>query len=164
MPRPLDTDSARQLEHSWQYATVIALDCDQRPPVVKVKFDDNDDGEQISDWIPFMQLRAGTSFVWMPPLVGEMGIVLSAGGEMEVMKYIGASFCDQFIPDDASEDLMEIRFKNQDYFKHDSKTGILKIKASLVEVECDVVAKGISLIKHLHKGVTKGRSKTGKPV
>ncbi len=164
MPQPLDTDTARQLEHSWQYATVIALDCNQRPPVVKVKFDDNDDGKQISDWIPFMSLRAGKAFVWMPPQVGEMGIVISAGGEMEVLKYIGASFCDQFIPDDASEDLMEIRFKNQDYLKHDSKTGVLKIKASLVEVDCDVVAKGISLIKHKHDKTMPGKGKTGKPV
>ncbi|PID66583.1 MAG: hypothetical protein CR975_02085 [Gammaproteobacteria bacterium] len=122
MPRELPTDNARRAENMWQYATVIDLDCGQRPPAVKVVLDDNDDSEaerQTTDWIPFAQPRAGKGYIWMPPQVGEQGIVLSSGGEMETLLFVCGVFADEFLPENPSADLTEIRFPNDDFFSHD---------------------------------------------
>lgn len=166
MPRELPTDNARHLEHLWQYATVTDLDCGQRPPAVKVRLDD----EQSSDWIPFAQPRAGTAYMWMPPQVGEQGVVLSAGGEMETLLFIAGVFVAEHLPDNASEHLTEIKFPNGDTFSHDAQTGVLSIAASKVKIGCDVIvdgdvtADGISLKTHQHKGVTPGKKLTREPV
>lgn len=131
----LPTDSARRAEHVWQYATVQQVDCSKRPPVVKVKFDD----EQFSDWIPFFSLNAAKSYIWMPPTKGAQGIVLSASGEMETLLFISGVFTDEFLPADASENLTEIRFPNGDRIRHFADTGNLIIKNT---GDCDISCGG----------------------
>lgn len=139
----MPTDNARKSEHAWVVGTVIALNCDRRPPAVKVKLDNN----QLTDWIPWAQPRAGKSYLWFPPQVGEQGIVLSAGGEMEVMFFIAGLFTDAYLPKSPppKPELFDLRFANGDFIRHNSKTGELRIKAT---GNCYIDAKNI----HLNEG------------
>lgn len=123
MTQSLPTDAERKSEHLWVYATVTAVDCTRRPPAIKARLDD----KQSTDWIPFSSLRAGKAYIWMPPSVGEQGIVLSAGGEMESMLFISGVFTDQYLPDNPRPELTEIKFPNGDIFRHSSETGDLAI-------------------------------------
>lgn len=122
----LPTDTARKSEHAWVIGTVTALDCTQKPPVVKVQFDD----EQTSDWIAYAQPRAGKSYLWIPPQVGEQGIVLSAGGEMGFMLFVAGIFTEQFQPNTMGDKDVRLQFANGDFIHHNVEKGNMTIKAS----------------------------------
>lgn len=39
-------------------------------------------GELLTAWLPWLELRAGTTRTWSPPTVGEQVLVLSPGGDL----------------------------------------------------------------------------------
>lgn len=70
-------------------------------------------------------------------------------------------YCDQGITLQVGDSTLEITRKS---IKLSANGGTLTVDAAGATGQPDVIAAGISLVKHLHIGVTPGPSPTGKPI
>lgn len=142
-------------------------------------------GALTTDWLPWFERRAGDIKTWSPPVVGEQCLVLAPCGELaSALVLVGlpstanpapASSTDQELttyPDGAST-----------RYDHNTHTltltlpsgGTIHINADQatlngnlhvtgwVHSDADMVASGISLVSHVHDGVTAGMDTTGAP-
>src|SRR5690625_1890040 len=66
---------ARLLNNLLRIGTVSAVDAKAR--AVRVR-----DGEIETDWLRWLEVRAGSTTDWDPPTLGEQVIVLSPGGDL----------------------------------------------------------------------------------
>jgi phage baseplate assembly protein V len=83
------SDLQRRLENLVRIGTIAQVDLtDAAAPRVRVQ-----DGELLTNWLPFGTLRAGTARVWSAPTVGEQVIMLSPSGELASAVVFGSLFC-----------------------------------------------------------------------
>jgi phage baseplate assembly protein V len=76
------TDHARRLSNVARYGTVAETDYTGATagfPAIRVQLQD---GEILSDWVPWFSPRAGGDRVWDPPEVGEVVMLLAPSGEL----------------------------------------------------------------------------------
>lgn len=66
----------RLISNLIRIGTVFAVDLKSRPAKVRVA-----SGDLQSNWLPWMELRAGRTRTWNPPTVGEQVIVLCPDGD-----------------------------------------------------------------------------------
>lgn len=81
------TEGARRAANFIRYGVVA--ETDYRKAVIRL---DLQDGELLTDWIPWITLRAGGDLVWWAPEVGEVMLVLSPSGELSNAVALPASF------------------------------------------------------------------------
>jgi phage baseplate assembly protein V len=77
-----NTDHARRLSNVARYGTVAEVDYTGQTagfPALRVQLQD---GEILSDWVPWFTPRAGKDRVWDPPEVGEVVMLLAPSGEL----------------------------------------------------------------------------------
>lgn len=83
------SDLQRRLENLIRIGTIAHVDlADTGAPRVRVQ-----DGQLLTDWLPFGSMRAGTARVWSAPTVGEQVIMLSPSGELASAVVFGSLFC-----------------------------------------------------------------------
>lgn len=76
------TDHARRMSNVARYGTVAEADYTGETagfPAIRVQLQD---GEILSDWVPWFSPRAGKDRVWDPPEVGEVVMMLAPSGEL----------------------------------------------------------------------------------
>lgn len=76
------TDHARRLSNVARYGTVAEADYTGTTagfPAIRVQLQD---GEILSDWVPWFTPRAGKDRVWDPPEVGEVVMLLAPSGDL----------------------------------------------------------------------------------
>lgn len=66
----------RLITNLIRVGTVSAVDLASRPAVVRVS-----SGALESNWVPYLELRAGTTTTWDPPTVGEAVVLFSPEGD-----------------------------------------------------------------------------------
>lgn len=79
---PESTDHSRRLSNVARYGTVHEADYTGATagfPAIRVQLQD---GEILSDWVPWFTPRAGKDRVWDPPEVGEVVMLLAPSGEL----------------------------------------------------------------------------------
>lgn len=176
---------SRLIENLIRLGTIAEVDHgslpDNRPARVRVQ-----SGDLLTGWLPWTALRAGTTRDWDPPTVGEQVLVLSPSGQTAQ----GVVICGLFsalIPANGDRAGLHRRtYPDSAVVEYDSEahqllatlpaggrveivaTGGFKLQGDvdidgLVTVTRDVVAAGISLVKHPHGGVQAGNAKTGAP-
>ena len=199
----------RRLENLVRKGTVAAVRL-QSPARVRVKMGDN-----TSDWLPWMALRAGGidgGRHWHAPIVGEQVVVLCAGGDpaqgvVLVGLYSDAMpqgselpghermdwddlnywewlrgqfklFCMERIELNVADTCtlvmdtgrIEIRTPGTSITQQGDTVTIVAGGAQLVigpgqiTSNVDIVAQSVSLLRHVHKGVTPGILMTQEPV
>jgi len=62
-------------------------------------------GELLTDWLPWMAVRAGKTRTWCPPTVGEQVVVFCPSGETGTGFVLTGLYSDQSPPPSASPDL-----------------------------------------------------------
>lgn len=83
------SDLQRRLENVIRIGTIAHVELsDTAAPRVRVQ-----DGDLLTDWLPFGAMRAGTARVWSAPTVGEQVILLSPSGELASAVVFGSLFC-----------------------------------------------------------------------
>jgi phage baseplate assembly protein V len=90
---PEATDTARRLHNAIRYGVVHEADYDRAEIRVSVQ-----DGELITDWLPWLTLRAFTDAYWWAPEVGEVVILIAPSGEMSNAVALPAAFSNQNQP------------------------------------------------------------------
>lgn len=76
------TDQSRRLNNVARYGTIAEADYTGETagfPAIRVQLQD---GEILSDWVPWFSPRAGKDRVWDPPEVGEVVMLLAPSGEL----------------------------------------------------------------------------------
>ena len=164
-----------------RFATVETVDLAAARCVVRV-------GELLTGPIRWIEAAAGATRTWSPPAVGEQVLLLCAEGELEMAVALRGITCAAFPP--IGDSLRElVRFEDGAEIAYDPEThkleamlpagatvaieasGGITIDASEggiaiigdVSVEGDVVARGVSLVKHRHQQVRIGTDLSGEP-
>lgn len=70
------TELARLIENLIRLGTIAAVDTGS-PPRVRVKT-----GGITTDWLPWLERRAGTTRTWNPPTLGEQVVLLCPSGDL----------------------------------------------------------------------------------
>ncbi len=176
---------SRLIENLIRLGTVAEVDHgslpDKRPARVRIQ-----SGDLLTGWLPWVALRAGTTRDWDPPTVGEQVLVLSPSGQTAQGIAITGLFSVLIPANGDRAGLHRRTYPDGAVVEYDSEAhqllatlpagGRVEIVApggfklqgdvdidGLVTVTRDVVAAGISLVKHPHGGVQAGNAKTGAP-
>jgi len=142
-------------------------------------------GELLTNWLPWITQRAGTTRTWTPPTIGEQVLLLSPSGELGAGVVLTGLFSTAHPAPSVSVDEHVTEYPDGARISYNHVTGALEasgIKTALVQaatqvtIDCptvtmtgnlnvagDVTASGISLINHQHGGVTAGGDTTGAP-
>lgn len=176
---------SRLIENLIRLGTIAEVDHgslqDKRPARVRVQ-----SGDLLTGWLPWAALRAGTTRDWDPPTVGEQVLVLSPSGQTAQGIAITGLFSALIPANGDRAGLHRRTYPDGAVVEYDSEAhqllatlpagGRVEIVApggfklqgdvdidGLVTVTRDVVAAGISLVKHPHGGVQAGNAQTGAP-
>ncbi|MEY2643669.1 MAG: hypothetical protein RLZZ611_318 [Cyanobacteriota bacterium] len=147
------TDHARRLSNVARYGTVQEADYTGATagfPAIRVQLQE---GEILTDWMPWFTPRAGNDRVWDPPEVGEVVMVLAPSGELGAGVAIPGLFSNGNANGDRSG-LQRRTFQDGTVVEYDRQAHKLKIDAtassSTVEVKATTVfvqASGTATIK-----------------
>ncbi len=96
-PPPHSAEQARRLESAVRLGTIAAVD--HAAARCRVK-----SGGLETDWLPWLERRAGTTCDWDPPTVGEQCLLLSPSGETAVGIVITGIFSTASPPPNDSPD------------------------------------------------------------
>jgi phage baseplate assembly protein V len=176
---------SRLIENLIRLGTVAEVDHgslpDKRPARVRVQ-----SGDLLTGWLPWTALRAGTTRDWDPLTVGEQVLVFSPSGQTAQGIAIGGLFSALIPANGDRAGLHRRTYPDGAVVEYDSEAhqllatlpaggrveiiapGGFKLQGDvdidgLLTVTRDVVAAGISLVKHPHGGVQSGNAKTGAP-
>ena len=81
------SDHARRLSNVIRYGAVAEADYEKA--LIRVALQD---GELLSDWIPWVTLRAGNDKFWWAPELGEVMLVLAPSGDLANAIALPAAF------------------------------------------------------------------------
>jgi len=147
------TDHARRLSNVARYGTVQEADYTGATagfPAIRVQLQE---GEILTDWMPWFTPRAGNDRVWDPPEVGEVVMVLAPSGELGAGVAIPGLFSNGNANGDRAG-LQRRTFQDGTVVEYDRQAHKLKIDAtasnSTVEVKATTVfvqASGAATIK-----------------
>ncbi len=173
------TDLTRRLDNLIRIGTIAAVDHAAARCTVKT-------GGLTVPNLPWLAQRAGTSSDWDAPTVGEQCLLLSPSGEPAQGIALIGLYSQQRPAPSSSANLRRRTYPDGAVIDYDHAShtltatlptgGKAKLTApggvtilgdvditGLVTVSDDVIAAGISLVKHVHGGVQGGPSKTGAP-
>lgn len=85
-----------------------------QPPRVRVKTGDNE-----TDWLHWLNLRAGTTADWDPPILGEQVILFSPAGDLAQAIAVTGIYSDQFPAPSDNKNLWLRRFPDGSTFSYD---------------------------------------------
>ena len=146
-----------------------------------------DDGDGATTQpIRWLHPRMGTTRAWLPPSVGEQGLVLCPGGEIGAAVFVGGLHSNAFAPP-IDEATPLLRFSDGATLSYDPAAHELLLQlpsgattvlvsdggvdivgdvsvTGTITASTDVVGGGKSLKGHKHSGVTAGGAQTGVPV
>ncbi len=162
-------DLLRRLENLLRPGTIHAVD--HASARVRVA-----SGGLLTDWLPWFERRAGNVRTWSPPSVGEQCLVLSPGGDPANGMVLVGIASDEHPAPSTHPNIERTHYPDGTTVEYDHAAHTLRIDAPLVHitgeaviqgpvtVATDVIADGISLVTHVHGGVSPGGSNTGLPV
>lgn len=142
-----------------------------------------DDAETPS--VRWLHPRMGETRAWMPPAVGEQGLLLCPGGELGAGVFVGGLHCNAF-PAPIDEPVAMLRFKDGATISYDPDAHELLLQlppgattvlvsdggidlqgdvsvTGTLTASTDVVGGGKSLKDHRHTGVAAGTAQSGPP-
>ncbi len=177
------TDTERRLANLVMIGTVAEADYPGRRYRVRA-------GNILTAWLKYSGSRAGALRVWSPLTVGEQVIVASPSGDLAQGVILGSiesganpspgsdgGTINVVFPDGSTLDFGggELSFQTAAAVKIkaasiEMEAGQITIKGPVeqsggeITAESDVVAAGISLVTHVHSGVTPGPGMTGPPL
>ena len=167
-------DLLRRLENLLRPGTVQAVD----HTAARVRIAS---GDLLTDWLPWVERRAGTSSTWSPPTVGEQCLLLCPGGEMAAGLVLVGLYSDSHPAPVDDPDLHRTVYADGAVIEYDQAAHTLRatlpagatvnitapggitLDTPTVTVTGDVVASGISLVNHIHGGVRAGGETSGAP-
>lgn len=119
MTEPNITDLLRRLDNLLRLGTIAEVDHEKA--LVRVQ-----SGEILTDWLPWLTFRAGTSQTWSPPTVNEQCLILAISGELTTAVVLPAIYTQNAPSHSADEHCWA--FPDGTVIKYDHTTGHLSAK------------------------------------
>lgn len=179
---PMSAELQRKLDNIIRFGVIAEVNHATARARVK-------SGDILTEFLPFVTFRAGTTKTWSPPTVGEQCVMLSVSGEFTTACILVGLYTQNSPSHSADEHVIE--FADGAKITYNQSNGALVVTgiktasitaANQIDIDCptinikgnvnidgkvtstgDMVAGGISQINHKHGGVQGGPSKTGKP-
>ncbi|GHC17592.1 baseplate assembly protein [Kushneria pakistanensis] len=147
-------------------------------------------GDLLTEWLPWLESRAGQSRTWNPPTIGEQVVLLAPGGELAGAVVLGAINSNAHPAASDDPNLTRLRLPDGAVIEYDhaashlradlpgsaaitapagvTVTGPVVIKGTLhvthnITTDSDAIASGISLVNHKTTGVRSGSDTSGTP-
>jgi len=136
-------EADRRIENLIRVGRVVSVDPDRARAVV-------DFGSFTSPPLQVGQLRAGGMQFWWMPTPGEQVVVTCEGGDIAQGTIVASLYASN--APSADGDVPTINLEG----------GTMHLNGTMT-VSGDVIAQGVSLVHHTHKGVRSGLSSTGEP-
>jgi phage baseplate assembly protein gpV len=133
----------RRVENLIRVGRVVSVDAGSATAIVSF-------GDLESPALPVSQLRAGAVQFWWMPTVGEQVVVACEGGDVAQGVIIASVYAGNAPSSDGAEPMINLG------------GGRMHLNGDLI-VAGDVIASGISLVKHTHGGVVPGVANTKGP-
>jgi len=137
-------EQGRLIGNIFRFGVVTEVDYPKLLVRVGTLFDEEDEPQITTNWIPFASSHAGDISVWAPPVIGESVLLLSEGGELNNAIAIPAAYGDlSLLPEeeDRVETLHRTQYKDGLRIEYDQATHKLLIDASEV-TGAEIVLKG----------------------
>lgn len=129
-------------------------------------------GDLHTAWLDW-PAEIGRNFVaWRPLRVGTQVILASPGGDTTQAKVVGVLYTNNIDAPSPDPEIDLVQFEDGNLVKHDRSSGQITIIAhgdvvveqgNIKVPNGDVVASGVSLVNHVHTGITPGPAETGVP-
>lgn len=113
-------DILRRLESLIRFGTIAEVDYAKRRAKVT-------SGGIRTDWLSWLEWRAGTTRSWSPPTVGEQCMILAASGELTTAAILTGIFTKDFNNPSQSPDEHVIEFADGARMVYDQKSHTLKV-------------------------------------
>jgi phage baseplate assembly protein gpV len=136
-------EAARRAANAVRVGRIVSVDADSAQAVV-------DFGDLLSPPLDVAQLRAGGLQFWWMPTEGEQVVVLCESGDIAQGIITFGIYAGNAPSSDGGVPMINLG-------------GGKMIVQGDIEVTGDVIASGVSLVKHTHSDVVSGNSNTGKP-
>lgn len=147
-------------------------------------------GELLTEWLPWLESRAGNTRTWNPPTAGEQVLLLAPGGELAGAVVLGAINSNAYPAVSDAPNLTRWDMPDGAVIEYDhaashlraelpgsaaitapagvTVTGPVVIEGTLhvseaITTPADVTAAGISLVNHTTTGVRSGSDQSGPP-
>lgn len=133
------TDSSRRVNNLIRYGVVKETNYEQG--LIRVEMQD---GEVLSDWIPWVTLRAGKDKFWWAPEQGEVMLVLAPSGELANAVALPAAFSNQNQNGDR-ETIQRQTFDDGTVIEYDRQSHTYNIDASASSSTVNIKANRINL-------------------
>lgn len=170
----------RLLQNLLQVGTVAAVRA--KPLAVRMQC-----GDCTTDWLTPAGIAAGAVFsTYRMPEVGEQGVVLSVGGDMGQGVALLGIYSDAMGQPSDGPPHIKLNKANTHFLRYEAGVlrmrvgpatvsvaeggislqvggAVLTVTDGQITANVDVVAKGISLVSHVHGGVRRGDSNTDGP-
>ncbi|QDQ87655.1 phage baseplate assembly protein V [Alcaligenaceae bacterium SJ-26] len=120
----------RRLENLIRFGTIAEVRY-SRPPCARVK-----SGGLTTNWLRWLELRAGDTRDWDPPTVGEEVVILSPGGDLSAGVVLRGLLCEGNPEPSNSPDKTVRVFPDGTRYEHDHKAGsssMTGMKSFLIE-------------------------------
>jgi phage baseplate assembly protein gpV len=164
------TELERRLGNLLRGGSIIATDF--ATARVKVR-----SGDLVTGWLPWLTHRAGGDVTWHAPEIGEQVMILSPDGEPAQGVVLPAIYSTAVSAPANSADRSVITYQGGLLrFEADREAGVFRLIGNVelvgdvaiegtVNVSEDVIAGGndVSLVNHVHGGVSVGASETDVP-
>ena len=162
--------------------TISAVDYSSEAPRVRIKT-----GELESNWVSWVEARAGKTKTWNPPSIGEQVVMLCPNGDLtQAVVLTALNSSDNPAPSN-NPNYHVVRYPDGAEFIYDHESSSLSISginklnlniAAEMNINCPAIniigsilqkngvidSNGIIVDKHAHNRVTPGNSNTGGPV
>lgn len=136
-------EADRRIENVVRVGRVVSVDPGAATAIV-------DFGSFSSPPLPVGQLSAGAIQFWWMPSIGEQVLVASEGGDIAQGVIVASLYAGNAPSSDGAVPQINL-------------AGGRMIVNGTIEVTVDVIADGVSLVHHTHKGVVPGPANTGEP-
>ena len=181
----VEPDHVGDISQVLRAGRIVSVDLAAATCIVALGDPDGDDGETITDDIPWLAFKAGETILWSPPGEGEQVLLLAPGGDIAQAVAVPGIYSTAFpAPGNGSRHF--IRFEDDAEFGYDPDSGEADVTlpsggkltivadagvtiegdlsvTGAIEATGDVVGEGVSLAGHTHSGVQSGGSSTGGP-
>lgn len=145
---------ARLLQNIIRLGTVSQIQYDN-PPRVRVKT-----GELETNWLVWLELRAGSTRTWNPPTIGEQVILLSPGGDLTGAIVLAGANSDQIAAPSNDPNVHVVEYPDGATYTYDHAAGQLTvagIKSLIVECQDAVINASNTLLINCPENTVNGK-------
>lgn len=116
----MSAENNRKIENIVRFGVIAEVDYAKRRAKVQ-------SGNILTDWLPWLAMRAGTTRIWSPVTVGEQCLVIAVGGELTTAAILCGLYTTEFDTPSNNPDEHVIEFADSATICYNQASSSLKV-------------------------------------